>query len=419
MHYKKIMCAILAIHTMVPVLFAQQDTLKINYKQAEAILLKDNLSLLSSYYDVKISEAQVIQAKAWVNPYLHWNQDMYSVEKNAYFAYRRQALVQIDQTFSIAGKHTNTVKLAKVSVEINKLMLQDISRSLIFELGILFNELSALQKKQAIYTDVLRKYSDRISAGEKMLSVGSMAGNEILRLKSELIALQTTTLQNNNQIVEVMGKLKILLNFKPEIYLIADQSDLVTEPAVILADLYNNAILFRPDYQLALKNIQYSETNLRLQQSIAVPDINVGYQPLDRGSNYVRTYHGLVVEFSLPFLNRNNGNIQSAKWSVQKAETQKNLKENQLNNEINSSYLQWLYTGDCLKNYTDSFLNNIEKLNENANYNYNKKNISMLEFIDLQRIYLENKLQHIDLINQYRQSSIQLNFVVGKETITQ
>lgn len=419
MHYLlKIMCVILVFTGFNKDIHAQ-DTLVLNYKQSEAILIKENLSILSGYYDVQIAEAQVMQAKAWTNPYLHWNQDMYSIEKNSYFAYRKQALVQVDQTFSIAGKHTNTVKLAKVNAEINKLMLMDINRSLIFELGIQFNDLYALQQKQSIYEDVLKKYTDRITAGEKMLQVGSMAGNEILRLKSELITLQTTLLQNNNSIVYVMSQIRTLLNLNPSVYIKAVPDISNPEPNLVLADLYNNSVVFRPDYQLSLKNIQYSETNLKLQYSLAVPDINVGYQPLDRGSNYVRTYHGLVVEFSLPFFNRNEGNIEAARWMLKKAESSKEFKENQLLNEINNSYLQWINTKQCLNNYTDTFLNNIEKLNENANYNYNKKNISMLEFIDLQRIYLENKLQHIDLINLYRQSAVQLNFAIGKETIIQ
>lgn len=396
-----------------------QDTLKLNYKEAEALLIKENLNILAAHYDVKIAEAQAIQAKAWVNPYLHWNQDMYSVEKNEYFAYKRQALIQVDQTFSIAGKHTNTVRLAKVGLEINQLMLQDVTRSLIYELGIQFNDLSALQLKQEIYDDVLKKYEERISAGEKSLQIGSMAGNEVLRLKSELIALKTTYLESTTQLYTVMSSIREMLNLKPEVYIKAITGTEVRDTLINIADLYNGSMMYRPDYNLSLKNVLYAETNLKLQNSIAVPDINVGYQPLDRGSNYSRTYSGLVVEFSLPFFNRNTGNIMMAKSQLNKSDVLKRQKENQLLNEVNTAYMQWWSVKKCLDNYTDTFLNSIEELNQNANYNYNRKNISMLEFIDLQRIYLENRIQHIDLLNLYRQSSILLNFTIGKEIITE
>ncbi|HEY1045850.1 MAG TPA: TolC family protein, partial [Bacteroidia bacterium] len=350
-----------------------QDTLKLNYKEAEALLIKENLNILASHYDVKIAEAQTIQAKAWVNPYLHWNQDMYSVEKNEYFAYKRQALIQVDQTFSIAGKHTNTVRLAKVGLEINKLMLQDVTRSLIYELGIQFNDLSALQLKQEIYDDVLKKYEERISAGEKSLQIGSMAGNEVLRLKSELIALKTTYLESTTQLYNVMSNIREMLNLKPEVYIKAITSSEVRDTVINIADLYNGSMMYRPDYNLSLKNVLYAETNLKLQNSIAVPDINVGYQPLDRGSNYVRTYSGLVVEFSLPFFNRNTGNIMMAKSQLNKSDVLKRQKENQLLNEVNTAYMQWSSVKKCLDNYTDTFLNSIEELNQNANYNYNRK----------------------------------------------
>lgn len=411
------MCALLI--TLISGKAMSQDTLVLNYKEAEAILLKENMTILSSYYNIKIAEAQAAQAKAWVNPYLHWNQDMYSIEKNEYFAFKRQALIQVDQTFSIAGKHTNTVRLAKVNVELNTLMMQDVIRSLIFELGNQFHYLNSLQKKNAIYAEVLKKYESRISAGEKSLELGAMAGNEVLRLKSELIALKTTMLQNTSDIIASMGEVRKLLNLKPEVYVKTTDESQIVKKTINVADLYNSSMTFRPDYNLSLKNVNYFETNLKLQKSNALPDINVGYQPLDRGSNYVRTYQGFVFECSLPVFNTNAGNIQAARNQLAKSELQSKQKENQLLNEVNTAYMQWVSVGQCLENYTDTFLNSIEKLNENANYNYNRKNISMLEFIDLQRIYLENRLQHIDLIYLYRRSTNQLNFTIGKEIITE
>jgi cobalt-zinc-cadmium efflux system outer membrane protein len=396
-----------------------QDTLKLNYKQAEAILLKENITLMSAHYDVEIAQAQAMQAKAWNNLYLNWNQDLYSVERNEYFNQNNQRLVQVDYNFSIAGKYTNTVRLAKVNTELNELMLQDVVRSLIFELGQTFNSLNALQKKQVVYQEVLTKYRNMIAAGQKQLEVGAIAGNEVVRLRSEQIALETVALDNTNQIIDVMSELRKLLAMKPGTYLQTENEIVVKETPLVLTDLYAMGADFRPDYKLADKQITYSEINLKLQKSIAFPDVTVGYQPHDKGSNYVRPYTGLVVEFELPTFNRNKGNIKAASSGIRQAELEKKMKGNELDNEINSAYIQWLNTQVCLANYTDAFMKSVEELNYNANLNYNKKNISLLAFIDLQRIYLENKLQFIELSSLYQQSGIRLNFTVGKEVVNQ
>ncbi len=419
MRYQKMIMCLLVVGKINFGVANAQDTLKLNYKQAEAILLKENITLMSAHYDVEIAQAQAMQAKAWNNLYLNWNQDLYSVERNEYFNQNNQRLVQVDYNFSIAGKYTNTVRLAKVNTELNELMLQDVVRSLIFELGQTFNSLNALQKKQVVYQEVLTKYRNMIAAGQKQLEVGAIAGNEVVRLRSEQIALETVALDNTNQIIDVMSELRKLLAMKPGTYLQTENEIVVKETPLVLTDLYAMGADFRPDYKLADKQITYSEINLKLQKSIAFPDVTVGYQPHDKGSNYVRPYTGLVVEFELPTFNRNKGNIKAASSGIRQAELEKKMKGNELDNEINSAYIQWLNTQVCLANYTDAFMKSVEELNYNANLNYNKKNISLLAFIDLQRIYLENKLQFIELSSLYQQSGIRLNFTVGKEVVNQ
>ena len=123
----------------------------LSYDEAKAILLKENLTLLASYYDVTAAEAELIQSKLWNNPNLVWNQELYSVEQNKYFNFKNQRLLQFEQVFSIAGKHTNTVRLSKVGVSLSKLQLQDVLRSLLFELGDVYYSLHAAQQKQELY----------------------------------------------------------------------------------------------------------------------------------------------------------------------------------------------------------------------------------------------------------------------------
>src|SRR5262245_1846796 len=118
--------------------FAQQpkiDTLVLDFSQAKHLLIKQNLGLIASRYDVDMADAELIQAKVWSNPRFVWNQDLYSNEKNNYFQIGYQRLIQIEQVFSVAGTHTNTVRLAKLGVELSRLQLQDVLRSLLFDLG--------------------------------------------------------------------------------------------------------------------------------------------------------------------------------------------------------------------------------------------------------------------------------------------
>lgn len=396
----------------------KDTTVLLTLTQAKTELIKSNLSLLASHYDVDIAEADLIQSKLWTNPLFVWNQDLYSVELNQYFNYRNQRLIQIEQMISIAGKHTNTVKLSKINLQLSKLMLQDALRSLLYETGEVYYELQALQEKQKIYADMLEKYQRLINNSVNQLKVGAISNNEVLRLKSELTGIKAEAIANLNDVANAMKSLRILLNLSENVNIVTQAEPLAANIPSNADELIQVALESRPDYLLSKKGIAYEEQNYKLQKSLAVPDINLGYQPHDKGSNYVRPYTGLVVEMQLPLYDRNQGNIKASKARISQAELKNQLQENTIRNEVATSYQQVLTSQYGLSDFSDEFLQNVEELNTNANSNFDRRNISMLEYIDLQRIYMQNQNQYIDLRNQLLRSVNQLNFTIGKD-ITQ
>jgi cobalt-zinc-cadmium efflux system outer membrane protein len=387
----------------------------LSFEEAKGLLLKQNLTLLSSYYDVSAAEAALIQSKLWNNPNLIWNQDLYSVEQNRYFNFKNQRLLQIEQTFSIAGKHTNSVKLSKLGVELSKYQLQDVLRSLLFELGDVYHSLHAARQRQELYIQTLNRYEQLIGNAQEKQRVGAIANNEVLRLRSEHIAMRAESTQNNNEVLDLMSQLRILLNFADDVSIQTTEDTPSTINVQALYLLINTALDSRPDYKLQQAQIKYEERNLKLQQSLAMPDLLFGYQPHDRGSNYVRPYQGLTFEVNVPLFNRNQGNIKAARAKISQSELHAQLTENVLRNEVQKSYEQLLNTQRGYQDFSQEFIEQTEQLNVNANENYGKKNINLLEFIDLQRIYIQNKTQHIELKNVYMKSINQLNFTVGKE----
>ena len=123
----------LACLTTAPFTTAQDSVLTL--LQAKDRLLKKNFYLLAAYYEVNQAEAQVVQARLWYNPTIYWNQEAYNKAQKEYFKASNQYEIQINQTISIAGKHTNTVRLSKINLEINKVQFADVIRSLLFELN--------------------------------------------------------------------------------------------------------------------------------------------------------------------------------------------------------------------------------------------------------------------------------------------
>jgi cobalt-zinc-cadmium efflux system outer membrane protein len=394
---------------------AGQDTLRLSLVQTKALMLKQNLQLVASHFDLEASEANLLQARAWNNPNFNWNQDLYSIEKNKYLNYRNQFLVQIDQVFSIAGKYTKTVKLAKLENKGNRLQVQDIMRALLYECSLLYKEALLLQAKQALYRESEESYRLVIESAQKQSELGFLSTKELIRLQSELLALRTESSQNTSAMHHAIGQIKMLLNLRPDVELVLEEPLSWPQEAPPLPTLFTQGENNRADYLWSRNQVQVGEAQVQLQKSKAIPDITFGYQPKDRGSNYVRPYSGIEVGFELPLFHRNAGNIKAAQAQFKKTEIEVQRKENQLYNEIASSVKSFVETRQSFERFSLAFMDEVENLQESAEQNYLKKNINILEYIDLKRIYIQNRMQYLEVRSKLLESAGHLNFVVGTE----
>lgn len=389
----------------------------LTFTQAKARLMKANLGLLASYYDIDIAKAGVIQARVWNNPYFVFNGDLYSMEANEYFHFRNQHLLQIEQTFSYAGKHTNTVKLARVGVEMAEKQMEDVLRSLLFEMGNTYCDLAALQSKQFLYQQVILSYDKLMEATRKQLEVGAISLTEALRLESEYLTVKTDAVANYNEREKVLSDLRVLLRYPQDTTFYVEQKvPLVTQEFDPLS-LAEQAVTLRPDVQAKKMDKKYQERNLKLQRSTSVPDIKFAYQPRDRGSNYVRPYQGFNVEFNIPLFDRNQGGIKAAEFNVKKSILEFEQIENQVRNEVLAAYNRYRSSNSGLANYKPEFLEQLNQLIKSTNENFQKRNISLLQFIDQQRIFILTNIQLIELKQQYLNNVNELNFSVGQTLI--
>lgn len=420
--HKKIVSVLFVIVLAYGTLVAQVNTVSNNklvltYEQAKAILLKENLQVLANHYELEAAEAELVQAKVWNNPYFVWNQDLYSVEKNHYFHYRNQRLIQVEQIFSVAGKHTNTVKLAKVNIAINQSAVEDILRSLVLELSDVYTDLHTLQQKKVLYTSLIENYEKIVQSANVQVKLGALAANDELRLKSEAISIKAEAVKNANDVEAAMSQLRKLLNLTEEtdVETVEKNNTITTMPG--LEELKASVKELRPDYKIAELEVEYEKRNLKLQKSLSVPDLKLAYQPHDRGSNYVRPYTGMNFEAPIPLFDRNQGNIKMAKAKIQQSQLKLQQKENEIMNELATAYKQYTNTQNVFGNYDEEFVTKMEEMSKNANSNFTKKNIGLLEYLDQQRNYLNTKMQILDLKNEKLKAINQLNYSCGKEIL--
>ena len=177
--------------------------------------------------------------------------------------------------------------------------------------------------------------------------------------------------------------------------------------------LIDSAIVNRPDLKALNANIVFSDNNLRLQQAYAKPDITISAN-YDRLGSYVKDYNSIGVAFPLPLFNRNQGNIRNAKIQVDENKVEYESGLDRVKNDVTTNYITALRSEKLLLSFDPKFDADLKNLIEEVFINFQKKNITMLEFLDFYDSYKQNVLQ----LNQLRFNKMsaleQLNFSVGK-----
>lgn len=394
------------------------DTLKVNLVRADSLFLKNNLILLAQKYNVNAQKALIQQAKLWDNPNVYAEVNLYNPTKKQWFdaGATGEKVFAINQLITIAGKRNNRIKLAKIDAEIAEFEFYDVMRTLKYQLRSSFFEIYYLSKIQLNYDEQIGSLKQIVREFEKQEQKGNLSLKEVMRLKALMYEFENEKLQILYQLADQQKILQTLLQTKQFIAPQVTEEDMLRYTPKDLApdNLYNQAIENRADIKIQVKELEYNEVNYKLQKSNAVPDLKLGGS-YDQNGNYIPNYTAVTLSMDLPVLNRNQGNIKSAKYRI---DYQKNILQNtQLNlqNEIYASVNKAIETEKLVQTIDEKFNREFDDLNNAVLINFQKKNISLIEFVDFYHTYLDNVNQVNQLKLQRVNTYEELNFNVGKE----
>ncbi|SEI55202.1 outer membrane protein, cobalt-zinc-cadmium efflux system [Dyadobacter koreensis] len=394
-----------------------QDTLRLNIRQADSIFLQHNLQLLAEKYQIDISKSQEIQDKLWANPTLGVEISAYNPSRGFLDVGRQgQKAITIQQLITRAGKRNKRVALDVESTRKSEFQFYDLIRTLKFELREIFFESYFLNQTIALYDTQIATLNTTVSAFDKEYDRKNISLKEVVRLKALLFQLTNDRADILFELAENQRDLKTLLNSEVPIKSIVDSSDINRYQLknYNLSLLKDRALQSRSDLKVVQSETKQSELNYTLQKALAVPDIQIG-GIYDQSSNYVSNYFGLNVSIDLPFFNRNQGNIRAAKSNVSYFKTLETAKQSSISNEVNAALQKVFVAEKAYKSVENHFTDQFELLSKGFYDNFQKRNITLLEFIDFIETYNEsikefNRLQ-ADRIKVYEE----LNFVVGEE----
>jgi cobalt-zinc-cadmium efflux system outer membrane protein len=395
-----------------------KDTLTLTLPQAEQQFLQKNIPLLTQRYSIDSAKAGVITARLYDNPQVTFENVLYNHTTRKWFdfSYEGQNSLQAEQLFKLAGKRNKAVKLARSGVKMSEYQFYDLLRTLRFSLHDNFYDLYYKEQSLETFASQITFLQTVVSVFTAQQAQGNIAPKEIVRIKSMLYDLQHDHLLLQQEILQTQSDLALLMRVPPGTVIRPVLPEGVGDKPQALEysfqSLLDTARVNRYDLKIAQETVNYHHLNLRLQKSMAVPDLQLGVS-YDKQGNFERNYNGLSVSMPLPFFNRNQGNIKTAQVALESSKLQLEGQEDELAHEVMNSLQLALQTEKLVSEFDPGFENEYTTMMSEVEKNFRLHNIGLLEFIDLYDAYRNNVLKMNELKYDRLHALESLNFSTG------
>lgn len=414
------LCTIPVLCTSFSTVKAQAvDTLRLTLDDAEKRFLNQNFALLAQRYNIDVSKALVLQAKLYPNPNIQMATAVYDGDDKKWFSTPLTAngelTAGISQTIILARKRNKAIKIAEANVKLSEYQFYDLVRTLKYTLRTDFYNIYYLQQSAKVYDAEISSLQQVTKAFAEQQGKGYIAEKEVVRVQAQLYALQSEYNDLVNQINDLQSELRLVLQEK-KVYIVPviDNNTLASlNPAKYsLSTLIDSAYVQRTDLMIAKANTDISKLNYTYEKANAVPDLtaNVNY---DQQGSYRNNFYSAGLAIDLPFFNRNQGNIKGAKKMIDVNATQQKSVEATVEENVFRSLQKATDADKLYKNIDPKFSGDFERLMREVLINYQRRNISLLDFLDFYDSYKENVLQ-VNAIQFNRVSAFEdINFYTG------
>lgn len=394
-----------------------QPSLKLSLAQADSIFLSRNLLLLAQQYNIDAQDAFILQAKAYPNPLATADINAYDPDNNKAFhaGQTGQKAFSLEQLILLGGKRKVEIDLAKQSKQVAQLELEDLLRNLQYQLHTSYYTINRQINTLEKYARQLTLLDTLISSFEIQASKGNLPAKDVIRLKSVYFKINNDKSALASEYFIEQQKIQLLLQLNEYLYPQLNETQfeqLTTDTNYVT--LLATALDQRPDLKLAGQAEAIALLNLKYQKKLSIPDIAINTSYDQRGGAFNNQLN-VGVSIPLPLWDRNRGNIKAAEYSSKTAEVYLQQKTREVKTEVLAAWQTLTLSVAEFRKIKNYYSDDFDLVFEGINQNFQKRNISILEFVDFFEAYNESLGEYERVKNHLANSAMQLNYVTASK----
>jgi outer membrane protein, heavy metal efflux system len=393
------------------------------------IALSRNSSFLASKQGLPEAQGLAVQAGLRPNPGLDVSLTNGSVlgsagERGFGFGY--------GHVFELGGKRNRRLEVAVVGTELATLDIAERERSLRFEIRAKFAEALAAFRNFEISESLLQLNRRSLQIAQARYQQGEAPQLEPGLLKVEVSRIQSDLLLFENQVRRALADLKVLAGIDPTTELKIKGTLGGALVTVSEQDALQKAIKERPDLQAAIRAQSLGESELRLAQSEAVPNLTAfgryaqstsqfdqsGLAQNGGGLQQIRDVDNTLtvgLSLNLPVRNRNQGNIQAAVARQRAARLRRAYAEQSVVRDVRNAFTRYEASLQATKIFDQDVLQQAQSNVSILRAAYDAGELRLLDVINEQRRLIDTQKAYTDVLREAYLSLVDLERAVGSQ----
>ena len=413
-----IRCWLLLSGFMLPhVLWAQ----RLNFRQADSLLVTHNHDLKTARWDVSSAEGQLAQSRRYDNPTVNMMYNVRNPNTRRWFdgGYDGELDVQLSQPFAIGGQHAEQVRQNEALAKASRSQLRFTERDLRTQAHTMLIDLYYQQRQAGVYDVEIASVEKILAAYRSQSAKGNIAEMETQRIATMLYQLNKERTDLLIGVNDLQAQLRLLFGLAGNDTLTADinEAEAIDEASRIYLSLQGSGLEASvdslPELQALTSQTEAARHALKWQHSQALPQMAVQGE-YDKNGSSGHNFFAVGLSVAAHWWNHSRGKRRSAEAAVEQAAIAADrqrlaIKEQrQADLDIVGQYLRQLSQPSA------SLDTDMAAMLRSAEQQFMSRHITLMEFVDLYANYRDTMLARLDAKNKLLQAAERLKMMWGE-----
>ena len=399
---------------------AQSAVARISLDDAVRLALQHNHALQALRSTIQQSMAEEITANLRPNPTLGLDAQFLPIFQpnelsSDYVNQQAQFDAGLGYLFERGKKRQHRLKAAQDQTTVVRSQVSDNERQLVFNVGQQFVDVLLAESTLEFAQQDLESFKKTVDISNERFRVGDMSEGDFLKIKLQLLQFQSDVSAAKLAKLQSLAALRQLLGFEsvPDDYDV--QGTLDYQPVhEDLQGMKSVAAINRPDLRAAQEAVVAAESQLALQRANGKQDITGTF-------NYTHTAGvntgSFFFNMPLPIFNRNQGEIERARYAITQAQEQVSETTQQVSTDVSQAYENLRFNEQVIQLYQGGYVDAAKQSRDISEYAYRKGAASLLDYLDAERTYRANQLAYRQALASYMLALEQMRQAVGARNL--